>query len=105
MAKTAWGELAPRGQLLAAPGPYPSHLVHNIRGRWRSLLLGNADSLEPLLEEKERCRPASKYVFSSQENLTVFKADRKGISMMVYNASGQVIDRINNLMTVREKGH
>ncbi len=45
------------------------------------------------------------FAFSSQENLAVFKAGRKGISMTVYNASGQVLDRIDNLMAVRERVH
>ncbi|MHB8066573.1 MAG: purple acid phosphatase family protein [Desulfobaccales bacterium] len=45
------------------------------------------------------------YFYSSQENLTIFQADRKKISMTVYNASGQVIDRINNLMAVRKRGN
>ncbi len=44
------------------------------------------------------------YWFSSQENLVIFKADGKRISMAVYNASGQEIDRIDNLMAVKKRG-
>jgi len=42
------------------------------------------------------------YFFTSQENLAIFRADRRAISLTVYNATGQVIDRIDNLMAVKK---
>ena len=57
---------------------------------------------------KERAGAFQKrgYYFTSQENLAIFRADRKDISLTVYNASGQVIDRIADLMAVKKSaGH
>jgi 3',5'-cyclic AMP phosphodiesterase CpdA len=46
----------------------------------------------------------SGYFYSSQENLVIFKAKGQKISMAVYNAAGQVVDRIDNLMAVKKLG-
>jgi hypothetical protein len=42
------------------------------------------------------------YYYSSQENVFVFSADQDKISVTVHNLYGEVIDRIDDLMKVKE---
>ena len=55
-------------------------------------------------KKKAGVSPRREYFFSSQENLAIFRADHKAISLTVYNATGQVIDRVDNLMAVKKPG-
>jgi hypothetical protein len=41
------------------------------------------------------------YYYSSQENIMIFKADSKRISVTVYNPYGEIIDKIDDLMAVK----
>ncbi len=42
------------------------------------------------------------YYYSSQENILLFKAGKDGISVRVYNPYGEVLDEIENLMTIKK---
>jgi hypothetical protein len=41
------------------------------------------------------------YYYSSQENLLIFRAYRRGLTLQVLNAHGELIDEIGNLMQVK----
>ena len=41
------------------------------------------------------------YYYSSQENFLLFRADKKKISVTVYNPYGDIIDRVDNLMAAK----
>lgn len=43
------------------------------------------------------------YSFTSQENILFFQADQEKISLRVYNPTGQLLDRIDNLLAVKGK--
>ncbi|KPJ74363.1 hypothetical protein AMJ52_00790 [candidate division TA06 bacterium DG_78] len=42
------------------------------------------------------------YLFSSQDHILIFTADEQKISLTVYNPYGEIIDGIENLMTIKE---
>lgn len=41
------------------------------------------------------------YYYSSQENVMIFKADSQRISVIVYNPYGEIIDKIDDLMAIK----
>ena len=47
--------------------------------------------------------PWTPEVIRSQEGYSLFEAKGEKLSMTVYSFSGQVIDRVNNLMAVKQK--
>ncbi len=42
------------------------------------------------------------YYYSSQENFMLFKANKKKISVTIFNPYGEIIDRIDNLMSIKK---
>jgi hypothetical protein len=42
------------------------------------------------------------YYYSSQENVMIFKADSQRISVTVYNPYGEIIDKIDDLMIIKD---
>lgn len=46
--------------------------------------------------------PRKGYLYSSQENVLIFRAEEEGISLRVYNPYGELIDEVPNLMAIKQ---
>lgn len=54
------------------------------------------------ISKKKHTSSTGCYYYSSQENILIFSAGKKGISVTVYNPYGDVIDVIEDLMSIKK---